>query len=96
MAEITPFLPIPHPREFRQCACGEPLVMEMEHDANQCVECLARAAQLEQQPLEVAPAKLARLQISAATGSGKTFAAFHQVLAPRRPVLFLSDRCGRA
>lgn len=95
-SNLIPFIPMPHPAEFRLCACGEPLTLEMEHDEGTCVECQARAAQLAQVPLEVAPAKLPRFQISAPTGSGKAWAAMRQVIAPRRPFLFVADRCGRA
>ena len=43
-ASLIPFVPMPHPREFSQCACGEPLTLEMEHDVCQCVECQRKQA----------------------------------------------------
>ena len=39
------FLP-PAPRVTKFCACGEPLTMEMELDAGECVDCMADAARV--------------------------------------------------
>lgn len=84
MSGITRFIPLPNPREFKQCACGEPLTMEMEHDAGSCVECQARTAIFNRTPLSVP------------TGSGKSIIGLALACSAPRTVMFLSDRCGRA